>query len=76
MKKGRRRMADGLLWAWLVLLALGDWRSSVGVAAAFAAVVVWQTVRDLKASRPQTRRSSDRKSASPPTPHMAPVRDS
>jgi hypothetical protein len=76
MRKARRRIVEALLWAWLVMLAFGDWRSSVGVAAAFAALAVWEAARDLKAARRTPKAVDERKPATLPEPGMAPVRPS
>lgn len=57
MRKGRRWIDGGILWAWFVMLALADWRSTAAVAAAFAALVLWEKARDLTTGeRPERNR--------------------
>jgi hypothetical protein len=57
------------------MLAFADWRSSVLVLAAFAAIVLWEAVRQLKAARPVARTPVEARPTALPTPRMTPVRD-
>lgn len=75
MKTGRRWISGAMLWAWLAMLAVADWRSSLVVLAAFIAIVVWERARARKAWRVRGKAIADGKPAGLPTPRMTPVRD-
>ena len=55
MRKGRRWIVDAILWAWLLTLGLAARPSTATAVALFAALNLWETARDLKVSRPQTK---------------------
>ena len=55
MRKSWRRISHTILWAWLVTLAIAAWPSTATAVTLFAALVLWETARALKVSRPQTK---------------------
>jgi hypothetical protein len=73
MRKRRRRIDGAILWAWLGMLALADWRSTAGAAALFAALVLWETVRTLKGSRQQAKTPGDERPVALSTSLMEPA---
>jgi hypothetical protein len=56
------------------MLVVAVWPSAATAIALFAALTIWETARDLKASRPQRKALRDRRRALSRSP-MEPVRD-
>jgi len=73
MRKGRRRIDGAILWAWLGMLALADWRSTAGAAALFVALVLWEAARTLKRSRLKTTAPGDERPVTLSTSRMEPA---
>jgi hypothetical protein len=55
MRKSWRRIGHAILWAWLLMLALAAWPSTATAVALFGGLVVWETARALRVSRPRTK---------------------
>jgi hypothetical protein len=75
MRKGQHWIVHAILWVWLLTLGLAAWPSTAAAAALFAALVLWETARVLKMSRPQPKALRHRASGALASP-MEPVRDS
>lgn len=59
MRKSWRRISHAILWTWLLTLAIAAWPSTATAVALFAALVLWETARALKVSRPQAKTLSE-----------------
>ena len=76
MRKSCRRISHAILWAWLLMLALAAWPSTATAVAVFAGLVLWETARALKVSRPQAKTLGDGRPGALSTSRMEPLRDS
>jgi hypothetical protein len=74
MRRVQRRIGHAILWAWLLMLVVAVWPSAATALALFAALAWWETARDLKVSRPQSKALRDRRRGLSRSP-MEPVRD-
>jgi len=61
MRKSWRRIGHAILWAWLFMLALAAWPSTATAVGLFAGLVVWETARALRVSRPRAKTLGERR---------------
>ena len=61
MRKSWRRIGHAILWAWLLMLALAAWPSTATAVALFGGLVLWETARALRRSRPRGKTLGERK---------------
>lgn len=55
MRKSWRQIGHAILWAWLLILALAAWPSTATAVALFGGLVLWETARALRVSRPRAK---------------------
>lgn len=76
MRKGWSLIVQAILWAWLLMLVIAVWPSTATAVALFAALALWDTARDLRVSRLQTKTLRGERPVALSTSRMEPVRDS
>jgi hypothetical protein len=76
MRKSWEWIGHALLWAWLLMLTLAAWPSTATAVGLFGGLVLWETVRALKVSRPQAKMLGDGRPGALSKSRMEPLRDS